>query len=180
MTIDGPSPPQADPLHTAVNQPTTTPATRAGGDQRPGSDLMTGEDTRPDGEHDQPRLDAARPGAADVAAAGAAGDDSAAADSLIAHGQREGYRSRWTVVLCDFIDEPRTAVTDADTLVGAVLAQLASTFRTQRPALERQLPDNESSTEDLRITLRRDRTFFNHGPSLRDASRMFTLPQSTR
>jgi hypothetical protein len=163
-----------------VNQPTTTPATRAGGDQRPGSDLMTGEDTRPDGEHDQPRLDAARPGAADVAAAGTAGADSAAADSLIAHAQRAGYRIRWAAAQRDFIDEPRTAVTDADTLVGAVLDQLAATFRTQRTALERQLPDNDSSTADLRITLRRYRTFFNHGPSLRDTSRMFTLPQSTR
>jgi hypothetical protein len=42
MTIDGPSPPQADPVDTAVNQPTTTPETRAAG-QRPGSDIMTDE-----------------------------------------------------------------------------------------------------------------------------------------
>ena len=98
---------------------------------------------------------------------------------MIAHEQHAGYRSRWAAAQRDFIDEPRTAVTDADTLVGAVLSPTRRDVPHPTPALERQWPDNESSTEDLRITLRRYRTFFDRFPSLRDASRMFTLLQST-
>jgi CHAD domain-containing protein len=70
------------------------------------------------------------------------------------------YRSRWDVMQADFIDEPRKAVTGADTLVGEMLDHLAETFREQRQTLEQHWADDESSTVDLRIALRRYRTFF--------------------
>jgi len=91
---------------------------------------------------------------------GVTGDDAAEAASLIAHGRAVDYRSRWAVVQGDFIDEPRNAVTDADTLVGEILDHLAETFREQRESLERHWAGDESTTEDLRIALRRYRTFF--------------------
>lgn len=127
MTTD-PALPHRRPTRSTPQRPmpTTTPTTRARVDERPGAGPMTGEDTRADGR--QPTS------AVGVAADGAAGDDSAAADSLIAHERGEGYRRRGAAVHGDFIDEPRTAVTDADTLVGEVLDQLAETFRTPHAA----------------------------------------------
>lgn len=163
MTTDS-APPgtAADPLDPAATMPTTRAR-----DERPASRPMTDEDTRADGGHrDQPRRDPARPAEAGADAARGAGDDPAARDSLIAHERAEGYRARWAAAQGDFIDEPRTAVTDADALVGEVLDQLGETFRNQRAALERQWADNESSTEDLRVALRRYRTFFDRLLSL--------------
>jgi hypothetical protein len=55
---------------------------------------------------------------------------------------------------------PRSAVTDADTLVGDLLEKLSSTFDQQHQALERQWSDGEPSTEDLRSALQRYRSFF--------------------
>ena len=86
--------------------------------------------------------------------------------SLIAHDRCVDYRSRWGVVQGDFIDEPRKAVTDADALVGEILDDLSETFHGQRRSLERQWEDDESTTEDMRIALRRYRTFFDRLLSL--------------
>jgi hypothetical protein len=97
---------------------------------------------------------------------GTAHVDSVEGVSLIAHDRCVDYRSRWGVVQGDFIDEPRKAVTDADTLVGEILDHLAETFREQRQTLEQQWADDESTTEDLRIALRRYRTFFDRLLSL--------------
>jgi hypothetical protein len=55
---------------------------------------------------------------------------------------------------------PRKAVTDADSMVGEILDELAETFRRQRQSLEQDWADDKSTTEDLRIALRRYRTFF--------------------
>ena len=158
MTTDSARPAApSDPLAA----PATVPTTRPHNDERL-SPPMTDEGTRGGGGHrDEPvaaRPEAARPGGA--------GDEAAGMASLIAPEQGEGYRARWTAVQGDFIDEPRTAVTDADALVGEVLDQLADTFRNQRVALEQQWADDESSTEDLRIALRRYRTFFDRLLSL--------------
>lgn len=70
------------------------------------------------------------------------------------------FRSRWEATQQGFVDEPRTAVTDADRLVGEVLERLSTTFEEQHHELERQWADGEPSTEDLRTALQRYRTFF--------------------
>lgn len=70
------------------------------------------------------------------------------------------FRSRWEAVQQGFVDDPRTAVTDADRLVGDVLQRLSTTFEEQHRDLERQWSDGEPSTEDLRGALQRYRTFF--------------------
>jgi hypothetical protein len=70
------------------------------------------------------------------------------------------FRARWEIIQQGFVDDPRSAVTDADTLVGDLLERLSSTFDQQRQSLERQWSDGEPSTEDLRAALQRYRSFF--------------------
>jgi hypothetical protein len=70
------------------------------------------------------------------------------------------FRARWDVIQQGFVDDPRTAVTDADKLVGDVLQRLSSTFDKQHQSLEGQWADGEPSTEDLRGALQRYRAFF--------------------
>jgi hypothetical protein len=61
----------------------------------------------------------------------------------------------------DFVDQPRKAVEDADALVSATMSRLAEIFSAERQKLERQWEKNENiSTEDLRLTLQRYRSFF--------------------
>jgi hypothetical protein len=71
------------------------------------------------------------------------------------------YRSRWDTIQTGFVDEPRDAVDQADTLVAEVIQQLAKSFADERSKLEQQgnLGDN-ISTEDFRLALRRYRSFF--------------------
>jgi hypothetical protein len=70
------------------------------------------------------------------------------------------FRARWEIIQQGFVDDPRSAVTDADTLVGDLLERLSSTFDQQHQGLERQWSDGEPSTEDLRAALQRYRSFF--------------------
>ena len=93
---------------------------------------------------------------------GGAGADDGVAEgkALITDELSADYRARWKVIQGDFIDEPRKAVTDADSMVGEVLDQLAEIFHQQRQSLEQDWADDKSTTEELRIALRRYRTFF--------------------
>jgi hypothetical protein len=80
---------------------------------------------------------------------------------LFAAGPAEAFRSRWQDVQASFVDEPRRAVEQADSLVAEVMEELARTFADERSKLEPQLDHGEViSTEDLRMALRRYRTFF--------------------
>lgn len=71
------------------------------------------------------------------------------------------FRSRWESVQVSFVDDPRQAVSDAESLVGDVLNDLTAGFRRQRQELEsRWNQGEEASTEHLRQTLQRYREFF--------------------
>ncbi len=71
------------------------------------------------------------------------------------------FRARWTAVQSGFVDDPRSAVQQGDELVAHVMKSLAETFADERDDLERQLSEtSEASTENLRVTLRRYRSFF--------------------
>ena len=60
-----------------------------------------------------------------------------------------------------FVDEPRAAVEQADALVAEVMKRLADSFATERQALEQQWSRGDDvSTEELRLALRRYRSFF--------------------
>lgn len=70
-------------------------------------------------------------------------------------------RTQWHVIQTGFVDEPRRSVEQADELVAKLMQQLAQSFSDQRKNLERQWDKAEKiSTEDLRLALRRYRSFF--------------------
>jgi hypothetical protein len=72
-----------------------------------------------------------------------------------------GFRSRWDVVQRSFVDNPQEAVRAGDELVAQVIKSLAETFASQRSELEgAHEHTEESTTENLRLSLRRYRSFF--------------------
>jgi len=59
------------------------------------------------------------------------------------------------------VDQPRSAVERADNLAAGAMKRLAEIFADERAKLEGQRDRKESvSTEDLRLALRRYRSFF--------------------
>ncbi len=75
---------------------------------------------------------------------------------LFSEGAAGDFRARWSVVQQGFVDDPKDAVRQGDELVAQVIKSLAETFANQRAALEGE----QGSTEDLRLALRRYRSFF--------------------
>jgi hypothetical protein len=71
------------------------------------------------------------------------------------------FRTRWDAVQASFVDEPRQAVEQADSLVANVAKRIAEQFSAERAQLEKQWDSGDSvSTEDLRQALKRYRSFF--------------------
>jgi hypothetical protein len=69
--------------------------------------------------------------------------------------------TRWKDIQAEFVDEPKSAVQDADALVADLMQRLARMFASEREQLEsRWASGNDVSTEDLRHSLRRYRSFF--------------------
>ena len=80
---------------------------------------------------------------------------------LLSADQAETFRSRWSSIQTGFVDEPRRAVEQADTLVAEVMQYLAQTFADERSKLEGQWSRGDDvSTEELRVALQRYRSFF--------------------
>ena len=103
---------------------------------------------------------AASVGAASAAAATAVATDAKAAP-LFSSGEAKEFRGRWDTIQGDFVDEPRRAVEQADSLVAGGMKRLAEVFADERAKLEGQWSRDESvSTEDLRLALCRYRSFF--------------------
>jgi hypothetical protein len=72
------------------------------------------------------------------------------------------FRSRWDEIQIRFVDDPRKAAEDADTLVAETMRRLAEIFSDERKNMEAQWSRGENvSTEDLRQALQRYRSFFN-------------------
>ncbi|HVH23154.1 MAG TPA: hypothetical protein VNA11_11925, partial [Pseudonocardia sp.] len=89
------------------------------------------------------------------------GDDTADERApLVSRDRADQYASRWNEVKGMFVDEPRQAVQQADALVGDLLDDLEQLFRAQRQEIEQGLDNDDTSTEDLRMALRRYRSFF--------------------
>jgi hypothetical protein len=71
------------------------------------------------------------------------------------------FRAEWDAIQIGFVDDPRKAVRRGDELVARVMKSLAESFSQERVALEKQLGAGaEASTENLRVALRRYRSFF--------------------
>jgi len=70
-------------------------------------------------------------------------------------------RQRWDAIQVGFVDEPRKSVQEADSLVAAAMKRLAEQFAEERSRLEHEWDrGSDVSTEDLRVALRRYRSFF--------------------
>jgi hypothetical protein len=70
-------------------------------------------------------------------------------------------RRRWQDIQASFVDDPRSAVQAADELVASLMTRLAQVFADERGKLEHEWDRGENvSTEDLRVRLRRYRSFF--------------------
>jgi hypothetical protein len=97
---------------------------------------------------------------ADAAARSAAVDEDRSTP-LFAGNESDDFRHRWTDIQAGFVDEPRKAVENADALVASAIKRLAEIFAQERSTLESQWAQgNDVSTEDLRVALRRYRSFF--------------------
>ena len=73
----------------------------------------------------------------------------------------QDFRAQWRNIQTGFVDEPRASVERADELVAQVMQRLAQSFSDQRKELEKQWDaSDEISTEELRLALRRYRSFF--------------------
>jgi len=71
------------------------------------------------------------------------------------------FKERWAEIQTGFVDEPRRAVEQADSLVANVVQRIAEQFSNERAKLEEQWSKGDNvSTEDLRQALRRYRSFF--------------------
>jgi glutathione S-transferase len=80
---------------------------------------------------------------------------------MFAADEADGYRTRWDGIQTGFVDEPRRAVEEADALVAQVIKRLSEVFADERTALEQQWGRGDQiSTEDLRLALRKYRSFF--------------------
>jgi hypothetical protein len=88
-------------------------------------------------------------------------DDEARSSPLFAGNESDEFRRRWTDIQAGFVDEPRKAVENADALVATAIKRLAEIFARERSTLEGQWSRGDDvSTEDLRVALRRYRSFF--------------------
>ena len=80
---------------------------------------------------------------------------------LLSSDETGNLRSRWESIQIGFVDEPRTSVQKADQLVGDAIKRLTDGFADQRRKLEQQWDRGEDvSTEELRLSLHRYRSFF--------------------
>jgi hypothetical protein len=104
------------------------------------------------------------PRAADRTVPDAGGSVAADAEpraSLLEEGELQSMTMRWKDIQAEFVDEPTTAIQEADALVAELMQRLASMFAAERADLEERLSgDNQVSTEDLRQGLRHYRSFF--------------------
>ena len=98
-------------------------------------------------------------GPATAAAVARAPEEERAA--LFAGNEANELRARWDSIQVGFVDEPRKAVQEADALVSDTIKRLSEVFANERQNLEHQWGRNDNvSTEDLRVALRRYRSFF--------------------
>lgn len=76
--------------------------------------------------------------------------------------EADDLRAHWNDIQVGFVDEPRSAVENADSLVAETIKHLAESFAAGRQRLEGEWGrGGDASTETLRVTLQRYRSFFN-------------------
>ena len=120
---------------------------------------LAGVIARPD-----PRIAAASgfaPGGDSTAGAATAPAREEQAAPLFSSEETKEFRARWDAIQVSFVDDPRGVVQQADDLVAVTMKRLAERFAAERAKLEDQWDRGDNvSTEDLRLALRRYRSFF--------------------
>jgi len=92
----------------------------------------------------------------------AAATDAGSTAALFNIEESELFRTRWNEIQGRFVDEPRSAVQQADALVSEVIEKITQMFANEHGSLERQWNQgNEVSTEEFRQALQHYRSFFN-------------------
>ncbi len=80
---------------------------------------------------------------------------------LFEDNEAEKFRTQWLNIQSKFVDNPRESVREADELVAGVLKSVTMSFHDRRTSLEKQWNSGDNvSTEDLRVALKRYRSFF--------------------
>jgi GH25 family lysozyme M1 (1,4-beta-N-acetylmuramidase) len=87
---------------------------------------------------------------------------------LFENAEAEEFRSHWLEIQSRFVDDPRASVKEADELVANVIKSITRSFADRRISLENQWNSGENnvSTEDMRVAIKRYRSFFNRLLSL--------------
>ena len=76
-------------------------------------------------------------------------------------GESGRLRTRWNEIQGTFVDEPLSAVQQADALVSEMIGKITRAFADELGALESQWKQgSDVSTEDLRMALQHYRSFF--------------------
>lgn len=82
-------------------------------------------------------------------------------EPLFEDAESEKFRTQWLNIQSKFVDNPHESVREADELVENVLKSVTMGFHHRRTALEKQWKSGDDiSTEDLRLSLQRYRSFF--------------------
>ena len=88
-------------------------------------------------------------------------DYSASTVQLFSDADNAEFRDRWAEIQRGFVDNPRNVVEDADRLVADLTQRITTQFREERTLLEAQWDrEDDVSTEELRVALKRYRSFF--------------------
>jgi hypothetical protein len=82
-------------------------------------------------------------------------------EALFEEEEAEKFRTQWLNIQSKFVDNPRESVREANELVANVLKSVTMSFHDRRTSLEKQWNNGDHiSTEDLRLALKRYRSFF--------------------
>jgi uncharacterized protein YdaT len=82
-------------------------------------------------------------------------------EALFEEEESDKFRTQWLNIQSKFVDNPRESVREADELVANILKSVTMGFHHRRTSLEKQWNSgNDISTEDLRLALKRYRSFF--------------------
>jgi len=88
--------------------------------------------------------------------------DAGSSTALLDREESEHLHTRWSEIQGKFVDEPRSAVQQADALVTEVIEKITQIFANEHSSLESQWNQgNDVTTEDLRQALQHYRAFFN-------------------
>jgi len=142
----------ADP----ASRPLVTPAPSTSGSSAPASSAAPS--WTPPAHPQAPSATASNRAATGAAAAPALAEEKG---PLFAANESRDLRVQWDSVQVTFVDDPRNAVQKADALVSETIKRLTDAFASERQKLEEQWGRGaDASTEDLRVALRRYRSFF--------------------